>query len=135
MKIRKEINNQGGGGYFIYVKVGGLEYSSWWSGPPKEEKHFHLDYINERYRIITTEKRLEKFQQLWNEMWDKENKPKARKIIEDFIKKNGYTYRVENILKSYQKCWIKKAYTSYTMTICIKNLEPQIKTLLDLWEG
>jgi hypothetical protein len=66
-------------------------------------------------------------------MWDKENKPKARKIIEDFIKENDYTWDVESILEGYEKS--KKYYVSYTMKHCIEKLEPQIKTLLDLWEG
>lgn len=135
MKMRKEVNTEGGGGYFIYIKIADREFRSWWSGPPKDEKHFMLHYIRERYSRINTPKRLETFQRLWIEMWDRDNKLKARKIIEDFIKENRYTYKVENILDSYQKYWMEKAYTSYTMTRCIENLEPQIKTLLDLWEG
>ena len=132
MKMRKEVNTEGGGGYFIYIKIADREFRSWWSGPPKDEKHFMLHYIRERYSRINTPKRLETFQRLWSEMWDKEDKPKAHKIIEDFIKEYEYTYKVEDILEEYPT-W-GKTYKSYTMTICIKNLESQIKTLLDLWE-
>jgi hypothetical protein len=135
MKLRKIENNEAGGGYFIYVKVGEKEFESWWQAPPKDEQIFDYSYLRDRYPVITTPKRAKEFSKLWIEMWDKEDKPKARKTIEDFIKENHYSYKVENILDSYQKYWMKKAYTSYTMTHCIKNLEPQIKTLLDMWEG
>lgn len=134
MKLRKEINTEGGGGYFIYVKIGNWEHKSWWSAPPKDERHFHWDYLRDRYPKIRTEKRAEKFNQLWIEMWDKEDKPKARKIIEDFIKENRYTFSTDDLLEEYKTKW-KKFYVCHSMTVCIKNLEPQLKTLLDLWEG
>lgn len=130
MKIRKI--KHWNRGYDIVIKVGNRQYCSWWSSPPKENLICHLEYLRNRYLIITTEKRVQEFKRLWVEMWDKEDKPKARKIIEDFIKESGYTWSVESILEGYIKS--KKYYVSYTMGICIKNLEPQIKTLLDLWE-
>lgn len=132
MKLRKEINAQAGGGYFIYVKIGDWECKSWWKAPPKDEKHFHWDYLKDRYPKIRTEKRAEQFNKLWIEMWDKEDKPKACKIIEEFIKEYGYTYKVEDVLEEYPK--FKKYYVSHTMEHCINNLEFQIKVLLELWE-
>lgn len=132
MKLRKIKNNEGGGGYFIYVKVGEREFKSWWQAPPKDEQSFDYSYLRERYPIITTPKRAEQFSELWTEMWNKEDKPKARKIIEEFIKEYGYTWKVEDVLKGYIKS--QKYYVSYTMEHCINKLEFQIKTLLDLWE-
>ncbi len=128
------MNNKGETkGYDIIIKVGNKEYISWWTSPPTENFRFDMEYLRNRYYKISTQKRSKEFTRLWNEMWDRENKPKAHDIIEKFIKEEGYTYKVENILDSYQKYWIKKAYTSYTMTICCQKLENQIKTLLDLW--
>jgi len=136
MKMWKEkhlMNNKGETkGYDITIKIGNKEYKSWWTSPPQESYRFDKEYLKGRYCIITTDKRAKEFSRLWSEMWDKEDKPKARKIIEDFIKEYEYTYKVEDILEEYPT-W-GKTYKSYTMTICIKNLEPQIKTLLDLWE-
>ena len=70
MKMWKEENTQGSGnGYVICIKVGNDVYRSWWSSPPKDEKHFDLSYLRDRYCIIKSQKRKEKFQQLWNKMW------------------------------------------------------------------
>lgn len=54
------------------------------------------------------------------------------KAIENFIKEYEYTYKVADILKSYKKYWVNGRYTSYTMTICIKHLEEDIRILLGI---
>lgn len=83
--------------------------------------------INSYGQCKTFEKGVSECYQLFEE------EPKADKSsyekIEDFIKENRYTYKVENILESYEKYWLKGAYTSYTMTHCIENLENEIKDL------
>jgi hypothetical protein len=61
-----------------------------------------------------------------------QRKRKAYKEINSFIKECEYTYIVSDILKSYLKYWAKGKYTSYTMTICIKNHEDNIKILLGM---
>lgn len=55
-----------------------------------------------------------------------------RNVIEDFIKRCGYTYKVDDILESYQKYYIHGYYVSHTMGICIENLKNEIKSLLAL---
>lgn len=55
-----------------------------------------------------------------------------REVIERFINKNGYTYKVQDILESYQDKFLKGYYVSYTMGICIENLENEIRHLLNL---
>lgn len=60
----------------------------------------------------------------------KKIKRTPREMIERFIKKNGYTYKVEDILESYKEKFTKGYYVSYTMEICIKALENEIKELI-----
>lgn len=59
-------------------------------------------------------------------------KPKSYETIENFIKENQYTYKVKDILESYEKLYLKNWYVSYTMKHCIENLETEIKDLLEL---
>lgn len=58
-------------------------------------------------------------------------KQTATAHIEKFIKDNGYAYTVSQVLKSYQDEWLKNRHTPFTMTRCIRNLEAEIKILLD----
>jgi hypothetical protein len=55
--------------------------------------------------------------------------------IENFIKKNGYTYKVEDILEGYQKYYAPNYYTSHTMTICCKALQKEIEQLIKEKDG
>jgi hypothetical protein len=90
MELRKVNNNESGGGYFIYVKIGNREYKSWWQAPPKDEELFDYSYLRDRYSIINTPKRAEQFSKLWIEMW----KPKAKCIKGFLIEKcddDGFT--------------------------------------------
>lgn len=52
-----------------------------------------------------------------------------RETIQKFIDDNQYTYSVEDILEEYKNKY-GKWYTSYTMTICCKTLENEIKALI-----
>lgn len=89
MKLRKEPWKNGG--YIIYCKIGNSEYQSWWSAPPMRERNFDLDYLKDRYDIITTKKRAEEFSKQWSKLWienDESTKPTRGKrreinIIED----------------------------------------------------
>lgn len=58
-------------------------------------------------------------------------KNQSYKTIKNFIRVNGYTYKVKDILENYQQYWMKGYYVSYTMEHCIKNLENEIKDLLN----
>ena len=50
------------------------------------------------------------------------DKEKARKKIEEFILKRGYTYTVESLIESYLEYYKKGYYISFTTKDCIKNL-------------
>lgn len=52
------------------------------------------------------------------------------KLIYSFIKINGYTWTVEDVLKDYEKYYKKGYYVSYTMEHIIKNNETAILVLL-----
>lgn len=63
MKIRKEKGENSG--FIIYLKIGNSEYKSWWASPPSKIDHVDLEYLRNRYSIITTEKRAVEFKILW----------------------------------------------------------------------
>lgn len=67
-------------GYHIYCKLGNNVYESWWGGPPKNIDHVDLMYLKERYSIITTEKRAEKFKKLWKKLWLEVTEEQLRKM-------------------------------------------------------
>lgn len=56
-------------------------------------------------------------------------KENARKNIEDFITKRGYTYTVESLIASYLNYYKQGYYVSYTAKDCIKNLENELEIL------
>lgn len=97
-------------------------------------KHYWEDNcmrnLNEERIEINENGVCETFEEGVNECYELEKQYTSREVIENFIKKHGYTYTVEDILESYQKYWINNYYTSYTMTHCIENLQVEIMNLL-----
>ena len=57
------------------------------------------------------------------------DKEQARKNIDDFIDKRGYTYTVESLLDSYLNYYKEGWYVSHTTKICILHLEDELKIL------
>lgn len=56
-------------GYNITVIIGKSEYTSFWSAPPKDEKCFDIDYLIDRYPVISTKKKLKQFNELYRNLW------------------------------------------------------------------
>lgn len=50
-------------------------------------------------------------------------------LINDFIKKHGFTYKVETVLQEYKEKY-GKYYVSYTMNHCLKNLKEPLDILV-----
>lgn len=48
-------------GIIICIKIGDRINESWWSSPPDSCDHVGLHYLNDRYPLITTEKRMKDF--------------------------------------------------------------------------
>lgn len=60
-------------GWDIACQVGGKVYWSWWTSPPEGRLIADQTYLEDRYPIITTEKRAKQFKELYKKMWpDKE---------------------------------------------------------------
>jgi hypothetical protein len=57
------------------------------------------------------------------------DKEQARKKIEDYINKCGYTYTVEQLIESYLNYYKQGYYVSYTTKDCIKQLENEFEIL------
>jgi hypothetical protein len=75
--------------------------------------------------IETSEDTIESYTRMYLE-------DKPYEAIEHFIKKYSYSYKVEDILDSYENQFTKGMYTSYTMNHCIENLINPIKELLKI---
>lgn len=70
MNLRKEKNPDGG--YEIYLTIGNKTVKSFWSSPPDNIKHVDAGYLRDKgYWLITTEKRLKEFKELWIKLWEK----------------------------------------------------------------
>lgn len=67
MKVRKEASKNGG--YHITVEVGGRVWNSYWSAPGESVDHAGLEYLTDRYPIITTKKRAEEFKRQYKNLW------------------------------------------------------------------
>lgn len=67
MWLVKDKSNKGG--YVITLFIGNKGYSSWWSSPPENIDNVGLEYLKDRYSIITTKKRLEDFKLLYKNLW------------------------------------------------------------------
>ena len=52
-------------GWVIIVKIGKRINTSYFSNPAKSVDHAHLEYFQERFPLITTEKRMIKFKELY----------------------------------------------------------------------
>jgi hypothetical protein len=53
MEVFKEMAN-GTSACYIYIRIGGILQSSFWSAPPKSIDHVGLDYLHNRYPFIQT---------------------------------------------------------------------------------
>jgi hypothetical protein len=62
---KKEWNN----GYYIDCKIGKRMCTSWWSSPPKSIDHVSVCYLTNRYPLIRTEYRSNKFKELFKKLW------------------------------------------------------------------
>ncbi|WP_273854041.1 hypothetical protein [Guptibacillus spartinae] len=56
-------------------------------------------------------------------------KKEAIKNVKQFIKDRQYTYKVHDIVESYQEYYKKGWYISYTMKDCIKHLKEELEVL------
>lgn len=54
---------------------------------------------------------------------------KNHNLIQNFIKRSGYSYEVKDIINGY-KNRLNGYYNSFSMNICIDYLEKEIKALL-----
>lgn len=59
-------------GQYISCYIGNKKYTSWWTSPPDPVDHVGIEYLNDRYSCITTEKRVKKFKQLYKELMKSE---------------------------------------------------------------
>ena len=57
------------GGYHITVIVGANRYKSYWSSPPTDIDHVGKGYLEDRYPVITTQKRADIFKKLYKQLW------------------------------------------------------------------
>ncbi|AUM96114.1 TPA: hypothetical protein LA742_004177 [Clostridium botulinum] len=80
MKVRKEASKNGG--YNITVEVGGRVWNSYWSAPGKSVDHAGIEYLSDRYPIITTKKRAEEFKRQYKQLW--------MEVIEYQVNKNSF---------------------------------------------
>lgn len=78
MKVWKE--KTGEKSHNIYIQVGKAVYKSFWSSPPKNSEHVDLEYLKERYPIITTEKRAAEFKRLFKMLWIEVSDEQKRKM-------------------------------------------------------
>ncbi|KMT22988.1 hypothetical protein [Clostridium cylindrosporum] len=51
--------------------------------------------------------------------------------IESFIKENGYSYTVEEVVEAYKNQWIEGPYFKDSMKHCIKNLAKEIEVFIN----
>lgn len=62
-------------GFYITLEIGNRSNESWWGAPPDNIDHVDLSYLNDRYPLITTEKRVEEFKKLWKDLWKNADTP------------------------------------------------------------
>lgn len=67
MKVSKEHGKHEG--WFVCVEVGRNTWSSYFSAPSKNIDHAGLKYLQERFPIITTEKRAIEFKKQYKKLW------------------------------------------------------------------
>ena len=67
MKIELK-NGKNGNGVYIILTIGKRKNTSFWSAPPSSIDHVGLNYLSDRYPLITTEKRMKKFKELYKEL-------------------------------------------------------------------
>lgn len=58
-------------GYIVTCRIGTRYCNSFFSAPSKNISHADLQYIQERFPIISTEKRAERFKEHWKELFAK----------------------------------------------------------------
>lgn len=69
-KQRHLINGIEPNGWFVYCQIGERIMKSWWSSP---NKHYcgDMQYLMDRgYGKVNTDKRVDKFRELWNVLWE-----------------------------------------------------------------
>ena len=59
-------------GWTITCHLGHNTYTSWWTSPPKSLDHVGIEYLRDRYSCITTQKRVEKFKELFKRLMESE---------------------------------------------------------------
>ncbi|MDU3526436.1 hypothetical protein [Clostridium sp.] len=61
-------NKENYSGVYIILTIGKRKNVSYWSAPPNSIDHVCLKYLSDRYPLITTEKRMAKFKELYKEL-------------------------------------------------------------------
>lgn len=69
MKLSKRVAFKG---WYITCKIGKNSYTSWWTSPPKSLDHVGIRYLRDRYECITTNKRADKFKELFKKLMESE---------------------------------------------------------------
>ena len=59
-------------GWDVYCEIGGYTMKSWFTSPPKTLIADRIYLIERGFVKITTDKRLEKFKRLWEELLNRE---------------------------------------------------------------
>lgn len=66
--MKLEIKDGKHRGNYITLKIGERVNTSYWGAPPSCIDHVGLEYLSDRYPLITTEKRMTKFKELYREL-------------------------------------------------------------------
>lgn len=67
--MKLEIKNRANySGIYIILNIGKKQNVSYWSAPPSSIDHVCIRYLSDRYPLITTEKRMAKFKELYKEL-------------------------------------------------------------------
>jgi len=69
MKVSKFKPSCLDGGYYIILEIGNRQYRSYFNNPSPNIDHAHLEYFTGRYPIIRTEKRMNKFKELYKQLF------------------------------------------------------------------
>jgi len=59
-------------GWNITCHLGMNTYTSWWTSPPKSVDNAGIEYLKDRYRCISTSKRMENFKKMYKMLMEGE---------------------------------------------------------------
>lgn len=67
MKVSKESGKHSG--YYVCVEIGGRVWKSFFEAPSESVDHAGLKYLQDRFPIVTTEKRATEFKKQYKKLW------------------------------------------------------------------